>query len=154
MRITKYSTLLNEDKILIIVKERSKNYPSIRNLNSPEKIFNAMNEVFNASKQTEEHMWVMALTTKCKLIGFFELSHGTIDMTFVSPREIFMRLCLCGAVNFVLIHNHPSGDPNPSIEDIQTTKRIKDCANLMNIPLADHVIIGDWYYSFFEEGVL
>lgn len=154
MRITKYSTLLNEDKTPCIIKESSKNYPSIQNLDNPAKIFSAINEIYDARKQTEEHMWMIALTIKCRPIGFFEILHGTVNSGIISPREIFMRLCLCGAVNFVLIHNHPSGDPNPSIEDIQTTKRIKDCANLMNIPLTDHIIIGNCYYSFFEEGVL
>lgn len=154
MRITKYSTFLNEDKTPYIIKESSKNYPSIQNLDNPAKIFSAMNEIYDARKQTEEHIWMIALTTKCRPIGFFEISHGTVDSGITSPREIFMRLCLCGAVDFVLIHNHPSGDPTPSIEDIQTTDRIKKCSDLMNISLLDHIVIGDWYYSFKEKGAL
>ena len=62
-----------------------------------------------------------------------------------------MRLCLCGASSFMLIHNHPSGECTPSNEDIQITKRLEECGKLMNIELIDHIIIGDGYFSFKEN---
>ena len=78
----------------------------------------------------------------------FELSHGTINYTVISPREVFIRLCLCGATNFILAHNHPSGDTIPSTADIELTQRIKEAGQLMNINLLDHVILGDSSFSF------
>lgn len=154
MKITKYTTCLKDDRTPMLVKEVSKNYPSVQSLNDPEKIVHVMNEVFDASKQTEEHVWLLALTTKCQPIGIFELSHGTVDMSIVSPREVFLKLCLCGASTFVIIHNHPSGDQRPSSKDIQVTKKLDECAKLMGIPLLDHIIIGDTYYSFKRVGIL
>lgn len=154
MRITKYTTYLDEDRKPILVKEKSNNYPDVCSLNNPKKIVDMMNAVYNASMLTEEYVWVVALNTKCKPIGIFEVSHGTINESFISPREIFMKLCLCGAVSFVVIHNHPSGDCDPSNADIEMTKKIKQCSELMNITMNDHIIIGDNYYSFMEDGQL
>ena len=110
-----------------------------------------INTIYNASVLTEEYMWMIALDTKCNPIGIFEISHGTVNASLISPREIFMRLCLCGATNFVLIHNHPSGDITPSKEDINVTTQMKEAGKLMNINLLDHIIVGDIYYSFREN---
>ena len=99
----------------------------------------------------EEYMWMIAMDSKCKPIGIFEISHGTVNATLASPREVFTRLCLCGATSFVLVHNHPSGDCSPSKDDIQTTERMGECGKLMNIPLNDHIVIGEGYYSFKEN---
>lgn len=154
MRLIKYTTHLGNDRKPILVKENSRNYPEICRLDSPQKISDVINAVYNASVLTEEYMWMIALDTKCNPIGIFEVSHGTVNASLVSPREIFMRLCLCGATYFVLIHNHPSGDCTPSKEDIKVTTQIKEAGKLMNISLLDHIIVGNSYYSFKENNVL
>ncbi len=154
MRIVKYTTLLDNDKKTILVKESAHNYPNINKLNSPKKIFDAMNDIYNVSRLTEEYVWIIAFNNKCVPIGLFELSHGTVNMSLISPREIFVRLCLCGATMFTLVHNHPSGDYTPSNEDVQTTRKIYDCGQLMGIDLVDHIIIGDNYYSFNEGEII
>lgn len=151
MRITKYSMELDTDRKNILVKEDSKNYPAINRLDSPEKVKDMLNYIYNAKAKAEEHMWLIALDTKCNLIGLFEISHGTVNASLVSPREIFIRLCLCGAASCILAHNHPSGDTTPSTEDIKVTSRIKEVGEMMNINLLDHIIIGDIYYSFREN---
>ena len=151
MRIIKYTTHLDNDRKPILIKENSSNYPNVCRLDSPQKITDMINTIYNASVLTEEYMWMIALDTKCNPIGIFEISHGTVNASLISPREIFMRLCLCGATNFVLIHNHPSGDITPSKEDINVTTQMKEAGKLMNINLLDHIIIGDIYYSFREN---
>lgn len=151
MRIIKYTTHLNADKKPILIKENANNYPGVSNLDSPKKITDMIITIYNANILTEEYVWMIGFDSRFKPIGIFEISHGIMDASLVSPREIFMRLTLCGAAQFVLIHNHPSGESNPSAEDIQITKRIKQCGELMNIKLADHIIIGDNYYSFKEN---
>lgn len=151
MRIRKYTTCFDDDKKVVLVKESSNNYPSFSRLNNPEIVVDFMNYAYNAKNLTEEHMWLIALDVKCKPSGIFEISHGTVNGTVTSPREIFMRLCLCGASSFMLIHNHPSGECAPSNEDVCITKRIKECGKLMNIELIDHIIIGDGYFSFKEN---
>lgn len=80
----------------------------------------------------------------------FGVSHGSADASFVNPREIFVRLCLCGANSFVMAHNHPSGDSSPSIEDTRVTKRVLEASKLMGIRLLDHIIIGEKTENFFS----
>ena len=151
MRIIKYTTHLDNDRKPILIKKNSSNYPNVCRLDSPQKITDMINTIYNASVLTEEYMWMIALDTKCNPIGIFEISHGTVNASLISPREIFMRLCLCGATSFVLIHNHPSGDITPSKEDINVTTQMKEAGKLMNINILDHIIIGDIYYSFREN---
>ena len=154
MRITTYRTELNEDKHNILVKESSHNYTAIENLSSPQKITDMMNSVFRLNKLPEEHLYMLALNTKNKVLGVFEISHGIVNASFCNPREIFIRALLCGASNIVLVHNHPSGDNTPSKEDIHTSKRIAECGKLMGIGLIDSIIVGDDYYSFKEKGMI
>jgi DNA repair protein RadC len=152
MRITSYSVELN-GKLNVLTKENGVNYKTIR-LNQPEFIVEMMNEIFRLNSKAEEHVYILALDTKCNIIGVFLLSKGCVDASLISPRDIFVRLCLCGASCFVMCHNHPSGDTNPSNEDLNTTKRVKECAALMGVKLLDHIIVGDNYYSFKEHGIL
>lgn len=155
MRITKYNTELGDGNLNVLVKEDSVNYPEVDSLNQPGKIVKMLNFMFNAEKKTEEYMWLMALNTKGKLIGVFELSHGTVNCSLAGIREIFVKLCLCGATSFVIAHNHPSGDSMASTLDLETTEKIKEAGNLMEIKLLDHIIVGrNNYFSFQEKGML
>lgn len=151
MRITKYSTELDKERKNILVKEDSKNCPHIDSLDAPIKIMDMLNYIYNANVKAEEYIWLIALDTKCKPIGIFEISHGTVNSSMLSAREVFIRLCLCGATYCVLAHNHPSGDTTPSKEDFEVTTRIKEAGEVMNIKLLDHVIVGEHYYSFREN---
>ena len=153
MRITCYKTMLDDDRKNILVKESSGNYPEIRELKSPRKVTERLNRVFQASKQAEEHTYLIATDMKMKIIGVFEVAHGIVDASLLNPREIFVRLCLCGAATFIIAHNHPSGDPSPSKNDEDITQRILDCGKMMGIPMADHIIIGDHTYYSFKESV-
>lgn len=93
------------------------------------------------------------MDSKNHCIGVFELSHGTVNMSSITSREIFVRLCLVGAVNFVLVHNHPSGDITPSKEDELVTDKVHAVGLMIGINMLDHIIIGDGcYYSFNENG--
>lgn len=79
------------------------------------------------------------------------LSTGTVNMSLISPREVFMTAIKAQAVHILLVHNHPSGDPSPSRDDIEITKRIHEASQIMNIPLVDHIIIGDNTYMSLKE---
>ena len=79
---------------------------------------------------------------------------GTINYSVVHPREIFKEAYMIGAVSIIIIHNHPTGDVNPSHQDIETTKKIIEVGKLLGIKIDDHVIVGqNNYYSFFENGL-
>lgn len=103
----------------------------------------------------QESMKLLMLNTKGKLLGETNVSKGTVNASLITPRELFLKALECEAVSIILIHNHPSGDPSPSREDIINTKRIKEAGSLIGIELIDHIIIGDFRYtSMRERGIL
>lgn len=102
--------------------------------------------------QRKEMLLCAFFDSKCKFLGDAVISIGSVNFAYVSPREIFAKAFEVGAVMFILLHNHPSGDPYPSEDDIRITSRIYKGAMLLELELVDHIIIGDnRYYSFKEE---
>ena len=94
----------------------------------------------------------MCFNSKCRLLGIFEISHGTVNMSVCSPREIFQKALLCNAVSIILAHNHPSGDTTPSNHDIDFTERVSEAGKMIGVDLADSIIVGDGtYYSMTED---
>ena len=93
------------------------------------------------------------LDTKHRVIWATVLSVGTLDASLVHPREVFRAAAAGGAAPLVLFHNHPSGDPPPSPDDVALTTRLIDAGTLMGIEVLDHLVLGDVrYYSFKESG--
>ena len=93
------------------------------------------------------------LDTKHRVIRATVLSVGTLDASLVHPREVFRAAAAGGAASLVLFHNHPSGDPTPSPNDVALTTRLIDAGTLMGIEVLDHLVLGDVrYYSFKESG--
>lgn len=103
----------------------------------------------------QEQLHIMLLNTKGVLIRELLVSQGTVNSTVASPREMFIEALRYHAVNVIMVHNHPSGDPSPSQDDVRLTDRVKAAGNLIGIQLIDHIIIGDGsYVSFKERGIL
>ena len=101
----------------------------------------------------QEELKLLMLNTKSKLLGETRISKGTVNMSVISPRELFIEALQKDAVMIILLHNHPSGDPEPSREDILVTKKIAKAGELIGITLIDHIIIGDRsYVSLAEKG--
>lgn len=90
-----------------------------------------------------EMFGVLALNTRNRVIGFNMVSVGTLDSTIVHPRDVFKFAIMSNACAIICFHNHPSGDTEPSSEDINLTKRLVDVGELVGIPLLDHIIIGE-----------
>jgi DNA repair protein radc len=127
----------------------------IRNLNfsNPKSIADYYMEDMRHLKQ--ERMKLLMFNTKTRLLGETDISKGTVNASLVSPRELFIEALQKNAVTIILLHNHPSGDPAPSKEDLLITKRVRDAGALIGIHLLDHIIIGDnCYTSFIEEGFM
>lgn len=102
--------------------------------------------------QKEERLLCAFFDAKCNFLGDTTISKGSVSYAYVSPRDIFLHAFDFKAVQFVLIHNHPSGDPTPSEDDIRITTRIKKGSQILELELLDHIIIGDnKYYSFHEN---
>lgn len=105
--------------------------------------------------EKQEILKLLMLNSKSKLIGETDISKGTVNASLITPRELFIEALQKNAVSIVILHNHPSGDPTPSRNDMLTTKRIMDAGKLIGIELLDHVIIGNnCYVSFRESGIL
>ena len=122
-------------------------------LNDPQKCFDFINEVYDASHLSEEHFYVIATDTKSNPIGIFDVAHGSVDGTCIQPREILIRILLCGASAAILVHNHPSGDSAPSEDDFNTTVMLYRAFQLIGIKLLDHIVIGkNDFYSFRQNG--
>ena len=111
------------------------------NFSAPETIAQYYMEDMRHRKK--EALKLLLLNMKTKLIGESELSLGTINTTLVSPREVFAEALRRNAAAVILLHNHPSGDPTPSREDVLATRRVIDAGKIIGIELLDHIIIGD-----------
>lgn len=130
----------------------SENLSKIR-INSPSSIANTfMTEMKFLQK---EHFRVILLDTKNQIISVEEISIGTLNASIVHPRDVYKIAIKKNANSIVLMHNHPSGDPTPSREDINVTKRLDEVGKIMGIKVLDHIIIGDnRYISFKEEKII
>lgn len=105
--------------------------------------------------RNQEVLKLIMLDTKSRLIRDRDISKGTVNASLISPREIFMEALRNGAVFIILMHNHPSGDPSPSPEDIRVTSRVAQAGMMLGISLVDHIIIGERsYVSLKEQGML
>lgn len=94
----------------------------------------------------KEHFFVILLDTRNQYLGKEKVSVGSLDTSIVHPREVFKPALSVSAASVILVHNHPSGDPQPSEEDIKLTKRLVEAAEIMGIDVLDHIIIGDKNY--------
>ena len=102
-----------------------------------------------------ETVLLLLLDNRLHLLNEYTLSVGTVKASLLSPREVFVKAVKEKAVYVMLLHNHPSGDPRPSGNDTTLTEQIKAAGQLMDIPLIDHIIIGDNdFYSYKENGLL
>ena len=122
-------------------------------MKNPESVANLLMEDMRGLKQ--EHLVALLLNAKCEIESRITVSIGELTSTVVHPREVFRPAIRKGAAGIILVHNHPSGDPTPSQDDIQSTKRIMEVSKLVGIRLLDHLIIGDGrYISLRNEGYM
>lgn len=143
MTVTKYRTQL--------VREYDAEYKTRRAATSPAVVAGLLNEMFNASDRCEEHVWQLCLDTKMKVVAVFENSAGGLTSSICDPATVARNALLSNAYGVILAHNHPSGDPSPSNDDIQITKRISAGLTLLGLQLVDHVIIGDGLTASLKE---
>ncbi len=129
--------------------------------NAPEwltKKFSAPNVIFemfsDLARETKEHFLSVHLDGKNRIVAFDRISMGSLNQSIVHPREVFKTALLSSSAAIVFIHNHPTGDPTPSNEDITITRRLKEAGDLLGIKVLDHIIIGCDYCSFIEKGLL
>lgn len=119
-------------------------------LNNSKIIFEYFKYIFDNEKQ--EYFYAIYLDSKSKLISYKLLFKGTINTSCVHPREVFKYAVIESAYSIIVMHNHPSGDPTPSHQDVEITKSLFEIGKIMAIPVVDHIVFGkELYYSFYEN---
>jgi len=124
-------------------------HSNMKHIHDPEDVHRIV-----AAEYTEavvETAMMLALDTKNKVIGIFEISRGSLNASIIHPRDVFQRAILVNAASVILVHNHPSGDPTPSPEDVALTKKLVEAGRVMDITVLDHVICGEGKYASLRE---
>jgi len=122
-------------------------------LRSAEDVFRHFHE--NLSREKRELFYVVLLNNKNKKIRDVKISEGSLTASLVHPREVYNPVIRESAAAVIFVHNHPSGDPAPSPEDIEITRRLKEVGEVMGVRVLDHVVIGhERYFSFSDRGLL
>jgi DNA repair protein RadC len=139
----------------IVVRERGQ--PSPRILSSPDAAALLARDLARAADDDKEHFWVVLLNTQNGYLLHTEAAIGTQSAALVHPREVLGPALREGAASLILVHNHPSGDPTPSREDLRLTRQLADGARLLDLRLHDHLIIGNGterWVSLAQRGAL
>lgn len=122
-----------------------------RELRSATDVYAAFRDLCAAADR--EYFWTILLNTKHKIIGVEEAAKGSLTSTIVHPREVYKSVILANAAAVIFVHNHPSGDPAPSREDLEITRRLRDVGELLGVRVLDHIVVGhDRYVSMVDDG--
>ncbi len=132
-----------------MVKESSKG----KHLYSPGEVFHIMKPIF-AEKDDIERLYCFFLNVKNRIISIEKMFDGTINHSLVYPREIVKQVIYLKSSAVILVHNHLSGNPEPSVEDKKVTLKVGLSLFSMDVQLHDHIIIGDIYYSMADAGII
>jgi DNA repair protein RadC len=136
---------------------REPGQPSPRLLSAPAAVAELARDLIRAQDDDKEHVWVVLLSAQNQYLLHTEVSVGSQSATIVHPREVFGPALREGAANLLLIHNHPSGDPTRSREDLRLTRQLVDAAQLLDLRIHDHLIMGkgtEQWVSLAEQGGL
>lgn len=117
-------------------------------------IFKGILSAEDADSREREHFWALGLNTKNNVKYIELVSLGSLTASLVHPRELFRLAIVNGCAALIVCHNHPSGDTKPSQEDIILTRRIHQASEILGIQVLDHVIIGEGYFSFRDNGLM
>jgi DNA repair protein RadC len=136
---------------------REPGQPAPRRLENPAAVAELARDLVRAADDDKEHFWVVLLDAQNRNRFHTEVSIGTQSASLVHPREVFGPALREGAVALILIHNHPSGDPTPSRDDVALTRKLVECSKLLDLTIHDHVVVGNGserYVSMAERNLL
>ena len=136
---------------------REPGQPSPRLLDHPEKVAALAADLVRAADDDKEHFWAIFLNAQDQYRMHTEVSVGTQSSSLVHPREVLGPALREGAVSLILLHNHPSGDPTPSKEDIRLTRQLVEAGTLLDIRVHDHIVIGNGtgaWVSLAQKGLI
>lgn len=130
---------------LLLVKEESFEYN--KKITSTLDVVLFIREVLKIQNESQEVVYVLTLNNKNEIISFLEIARGGLNMCNLSISQLFKSILLSNSNKFILIHNHPSGDPTPSQNDIDITNDILKASKILKVDFLDHLIIGDNEYQ-------
>jgi len=141
--------------ILIEVREVSRVSENLK-VNSSKDIYEyCIKRPIEMNTLSQENCYCFCLDIKNNVKSIELISRGSLNTSIVHPREVLKAAVLTNAASIILVHNHPSGDPDPSLDDIQITDRIKQACKIMGINILDHIIVGqNQYFSFKQKDML
>lgn len=135
---------------VVLVKEKGAMYDE-KKIGSSYDAYKAITEITKVQEEAQEVFGILILDTANKIVAVHEISRGTLNASMVHPREVFKPAVLHNAAAIICFHNHPSGDPKPSKEDIETTNRLVEAGKIMGIKVLDHIVVGDDKYTSLKE---
>ena len=140
---------------VVLVKERVGSYELPREIRCPEEAYNAIRVTTNVQAEAQEVFGILILNIKNRIVAVHEISRGTLNSSMAHPREVFKPAILHNAASIICFHNHPSGDPEPSKEDVELSNRLVEAGKILGIEVFDHIVVGDdRYVSLKERGVI
>jgi DNA repair protein RadC len=136
---------------VITVKEKGSGYDCPAKVCGPYETYNIIKTVTQIDKEAQEVFGILVVNTKNKVLAVYEISRGSLNESIVNPREVYKAALLHNAAAIIAFHNHPSGDPTPSEQDILTTRRLAEAGKILGIPLLDHIVVGDGAFRSIAE---
>jgi len=133
-----------------ILKEQGEPY-STKQIHTPQDAYEMLRPIYDTLDDGQEHFVVLFLNSKNQPIYWKNIFSGGKNATYVDVAIVLRSALLCGATAILLSHNHPSGDMQPSEDDIEITRKIKKACELIDITLVDHIIVGNGFYSMKEN---
>lgn len=152
MYVTEFESWMDKEK-RVVLKEKTK-HPLKQYFNNIEVVLEFFEDEFQITQRAEEYVYLVALNAKNRPVGLFEVSHGGQNQSMFNIREICSKLLMVGAVGFMIVHNHPSGDVTPSQNDLESTGMLKQACEILGLAMQDHIIIGDKVYSMKANGII
>ncbi|HVN96384.1 MAG TPA: JAB domain-containing protein [Syntrophorhabdaceae bacterium] len=144
---------INRKGVKVLLKIRD-NKTEIVSPGSLVKLFRKILRSEHITDRDKEHCWIVGLTTRNTVKYIEMVSLGTLGASLVNPREVFRLAIMQAVANIIMVHNHPSGHPEPSEEDVSITHRIAEAGKIIGIEVLDHIIIGSRMYKSFRENGL
>ncbi|WP_243370294.1 DNA repair protein RadC [Geotalea sp. SG265] len=131
----------------------TRRFETLERFTSPAQVFEHFH--FEFRNQRKEYFLALLLDGKNRILKRVQVSEGSLNQSIIHPREVFSQAVRESAAAVILVHNHPTGDPTPSREDMEITRRLRDAGDLLGIKVLDHIIIGDGaFLSFVDRGLL
>ena len=127
---------------LQMVKEKNFTYNS-KTIFSNKDIVKYINEIENLDLEPDEKIILICLNNKNQIIAYSEIAKGGADFCNIDFKVLFKTILVANATKFILVHNHPTGNANPSSQDIKITEKINDASSLLNIQFLDHIVVGE-----------